>query len=466
MNPVDVTTLLTATQGQFQNLHPLHKNASRISFDTRELKPNDIFWALRGSNFDGHDFALNALSKGAFACVVDKKADKKLLQFEDRLIIVEDTLTALQKYAKWHRAQHQVTAIGITGSYGKTTTRELLYSVLSTTNSGIKNQGNQNNEIGVPFTLLKLSPQDQFLIMEMGAAKPYDIAPLTEITSPQIGIITGIGPAHLEGFGSIEQIIETKTELVKRLPENGIAFIPGDEDWTACLSDVSCRIVTFGMQESNHYRATQIASVNDQLSFFANNDNYQLSILGRHHVTTALVVIAVARELGYTPTEIQEGFDRFQQVTGRGRMVRSDPWTVIDDSYNANPVSCRASCHMLANWNSKGKRFLVLGDMLELGPDSKLYHEELGQHVAELGSDYVLTNGPNCKYLVNEVRRHKSTKTTAIAFDSRHLLLNAVRQYIRPDDIVLVKGSRGMEMEQIVNGIPAERVPEYLALPN
>lgn len=465
MNPVHVKDLLLVTQGKPVNSSVLPNKVNTISFDSRTTQSNDIFWALRGSNFDGHNFVTQALAKGAAACIVDSRYRQRPTPDEQRLIFVEDTLTALQKFAKWYRTQHQVTTIGITGSYGKTTTRELLYSVLSTKREGLRNHENQNNEFGVPFNLLKLTPQDQFLIMEMGAGKPNDIAPLTEITAPQIGIITGIGPAHLKGFRDIHQIIETKSELLKGLPANGMAVIPGDKPWTECLrKNITCQVITFGTQHNNQHQATRIRSFNNQLEFKTKQSKYQLSVIGQHHISTALSVIAVATELGYTPEEIQKGFDKFQPVAGRSRLVQTHPWTVIDDTYNANPVSCKASCQTLANWNTSGKRFLILGDMLELGQDTKTYHEDIGREAINRQFDYVFTYGENAKYIVMEILKNRSANTMAQAFDSQTELTEAIRHYIRPNDVVLVKGSRGMRMENIVSNITQTKVNEYTAI--
>ena len=453
MKPIPTTDFVNAIRGAIKNPGSLSKQIRGISLDTRTLKPNDVYWAIAGKNYDGHDFVEEAFNKQASAAIVNETSHSPNCPTAERLITVDDTLKALHRFAAWHRKGFQATTIGITGSYGKTTTRELLFSVLSTKHNCLQNKHNQNNEIGIPLTIFELTEHHQYLIAELGAAKPGDIRPLAEITSPKIGLITGIGPAHLAGFKTKEQIIETKGDLIASLPEDGLAVIPGGEEWSdPLIQRAACRVITYGSDRINNYHATYIEASNQHLKFHTQGEHYTLPLIGRHHVTTGLAAVALATELGYSPEQIQQGFDRFQPIPGRGRVVRSDPWTIIDDTYNANPSATIAACRMLADWQTPGRRFLVLGDMLELGPDSKRYHEELGRLAGELEIDFIYAYGEFASSIANGVRSAR-TLTRISVFDEQQELIQELRTQVSQDDVVLVKGSRGMRMEHVVEAL-------------
>ncbi len=456
MNAVPLSTFLEAINGQTDSEANLPTHISKISIDTRRLQPSEVYWAIRGSNHDGHNFVQDAIEKGASACIVNH--DDRIAANPARpLIHVPDTSTALQNLAKWHRAQFDIQAIGVTGSYGKTTTRELIYRVLQTRHQGLRNQHNYNNEIGVPLTLLDIEQHHQFLIVEMGAGKPGDIAPLAEITSPQIGIITGVGPAHIAGFQNVEQIVQTKGDLFAGLPEDGLAILPGDSPWRSQLEErAQCRTITVGRGPGNTYQATHIESSNPAVCFQVHNHCFQLPVAGRHFVTAALFAIAVGTELGYTPEEIQQGFAEFQPVAGRCQVEQFRPWTIINDTYNANPDSCRAACEMLAAWNTAGRRFFVLGDMLELGGESAGHHEQLGELAASLQIDFLYVLGRYAEQVHLGASRTKPSKTTVLKFEKHDEILETLQDQLNTGDVVLIKGSRGMQMERVAEGLKTQ----------
>jgi UDP-N-acetylmuramoyl-tripeptide--D-alanyl-D-alanine ligase len=342
----------------------------------------------------------------------------------------------------------------VTGSYGKTTTRELLHSVLSAKHPVIQNQYNHNNEIGVPLTLLQLKPEHRFLIVEMGAANPGDIQPLADFAMPNIGIFSGIGPAHLSGFGTIEQIVKTKGDLIASLPKEGLALIPGDSKWITELNCwAQCRVLTYGLDSSNSYHATRTEVENTNLVLEVRSHEYKLPLCGRHHLTTGLSVIAAATELGYSPIEIQQGFDAFRIVPGRGDVKLTTPITIIDDTYNANPVSCQAACETLANWKTTGKRVLILGDMLELGPLAAEYHEALGRFAGTQQLNVILAVGEHAGQVITGIRKSAKPNTIVLSFAEHDELIRELQPILTPGDVVLVKGSRGMRMETVVEAI-------------
>ena len=453
MKPIKTTDLLTAIEGKARDKAAVPERIANISIDTRKLKPNDVYWALSGANHDGHDFVEEAIEKQASACIVSQAYKSEDSQTSRKLIAVDDTLEAFQRFAAWYRRQFETTTIGITGSYAKTTARELAHSVLSGRHDCLQSQGNQNNEIGVPLTIMGLEDHHEYLIAELGAAKPGDIEPLTQITTPKIGMITGIGPAHLSGFQTESQIIETKGDLIAALPSDGLALIPGGEEWSEqFIRRAACRVVTFGLERRNDYHATHLEASNQQLRIRTRNKQYTLAATGRHHVTTALAIVALATELGYAPDEIQQGFDRFQPVAGRGRVVQSEPWTIIDETYNASPTASKAACRTLANWQAKGRRFLVMGDMLELGPESQRFHKELGWLAGELNIDFVYAVGTFANDVAEGVRL-ANTLTRAFTFDNQRELIHDLENLLSEGDVALVKGSRGMRMERVVESL-------------
>lgn len=452
MESVPIHDFLTAIGGKSNHLSCLPVCINRISLDSRKITRGDVFWAIRGKTHDGHQFVESALKQDAAACIVEETyPDNKSCQ---PLIKVENTLAALQSFARWYRSRYSVISIGITGSYGKTTTRELLHSVLSVKKDGIQSQFNYNNEIGVPLTVLNLKSRHQYLVVEMGAAKPDDIRPLAEISQPQVGIITGIGPAHLTGFKSIDQIVQTKGDLIAALPKEGFAVVPGANPWTeAFRKRARCRVLSVGIGSENTWSATGIQSRNNELWFQTDGQKYRLPIGGRHQVTTGLAAIAVAKEYGYSSEDIQLGFNRFQVVSGRGRIVQQLPWTVIDDTYNANPVSCRAACEMLGSWETLGRRILVLGDMLELGEESALYHTKLGEIAARSGIDTLLTLGQQGENIERGIRNAGNKNMDFASFVDPQALTSELNDRLREQDVILVKGSRGMRMERIVQSL-------------
>jgi len=465
MKPINIRNLLEAIDGSAAELRSLPNRIERISLDSRTLQPNDLFWAIKGNNYDGHDFVESAQKAGASACVVNTNSQQNQQVDPKRLIFVKDALTALQDYAKWYRSTCSASVIALTGSYGKTTTRELLFSVLATKFDCLQNQGNQNNEIGVPLTILKLHDQHEHLIVELGAAKPGDIEPLAKMASPQFGLITGIGPAHLKGFHTQEQIIKTKGDLVASLPADGLAFIPGGESWSEQLINrAGCRVITFGLHPDNHYNATHVESSNHEIVFRCRGHKYHLPLIGRHHVTTGLSAVAAGTELGLTPAEIQQGFQDFQPRPGRGQVVQERPWTIIDDTYNASPATCEAACRTLANWQTKGRRFFVIGDMLELGPESDRYHRQLGRLASALEIDFVYAYGDYSDHIKIGAESSRHPGTTVFPFDQRSQLSTQLRERLRPDDIVFVKGSRGKQMEVVVNELRSEATDNVAAL--
>lgn len=460
MTHASLTSLATATRGQLIGGQNADVRSGRVVIDSRLIKPGDLFWALRGEHHDGHDFLAEARQRGASAVVVqfDRLAQSQAVWQSGSehgpvppLIVVEDTLTALAEFAHWHRPQQEALVIGVTGSFGKTTTREMIHAVLSASHPGIRSLKNFNNHIGLPLSVLELNRTHDFAVFEMGASALGEIALLAEIARPDIGVITGIGLAHVEGFGSPEGIVLGKGELLEALPLSGFAIVPGDDPVTrAMASRARCPVLFVGESEVNHVRATNVRLANQCLTFEVEQIEYKVPVSGRHFLTAALTALAIANEIGLSPANIAQGFANFHAVPGRCQVHHIGPWTVIDDTYNANPASMRAACETLRDWQGVNKRLLITGDMLELGTHAEAAHVELGRAAAEARVDGLLVVGEQAEMVIHGALAGGLRPSRLAQCDDLETLLTVLDCVLEPGDVVLVKGSRGMRMERVV----------------
>ena len=367
------------------------------------------------------------------------------------LIVVEDTLTALGEFARWYRSQQEGLVIGVTGSFGKTTTREMIHAVLSAAHPGVRSLKNFNNHIGLPLSLLELDQSHEFAVLEMGASAVGEIAMLAEIAQPEVGVITGIGLAHVEGFGSPERIVLGKGELLEALPATGFAILPGDDPVTRGMADRSSAPVLFvGESENNHVRATNVRVANQRLAFEVDHIEYEVPVIGRHFLNASLTALAIAREIGLTSSEISAGFASFQAAPGRCQVRQIGPWTVIDDSYNANPSSMRAACETLRYWHCANKRLLIVGDMLELGTHAEEAHVELGRVAAKANLDGLLAFGQHAEQVIDGALDAGMHPSRLAQCDHFEILLTVLDCVLESGDVLLVKGSRSMRMERVV----------------
>jgi UDP-N-acetylmuramoyl-tripeptide--D-alanyl-D-alanine ligase len=418
----------------------------RVCIDSREVRPGDLFWALLGEHHDSHRFVGQALAAGAVAAVVDAAHAPQL---EGPRLVVRQTLPALQQLAAWYRRRQEALVIGVTGSVGKTTTREMLHAVLSSTHPGLRSRKNFNNEIGLPLSLLDLGSEHEFAVIEMGAGRRGDIRALCDIAAPEVGVLTRIGPAHLESFGSLDAIYEGKFELVDALPCTGFAVVGGDDPrMRQRARQAACAVRLFGERPENDIVAEEVEFRPGRLRFSVRGDRFQLAATARHQLTSALAALAVAREIGLTTSEIQEGFDQFQPPASRCRVETIGPWTVIDDSYNASPLAMQAACELLRDWPTEGQRLLIFGDMLELGPASAGLHHQLGRQVAGCGVDRLLVCGEFAGDVARGALEGGLPLHQIACCDALETLYPLLDCWLTPGDVLLVKGSRGMRMER------------------
>ena len=462
MRAVTYRELSNAVQGRPIGVMLLDMAFERVETDSRRVRPGDLFWALRGPRHDGHDHLTEAAERGAVACVAEQGAIESLSL---PTIAVADTRRALADFAGWYRTQLCTRVIGITGSVGKTTTRHMLYSMLSSHIPGTESPGNFNNEIGVPLSLLGISDEDRFAAIELAATRPGDIAELTRLARPNIGIITNVAPTHLTSFGTLEEIARTKGELLDYLPEEGLAVLNGDDEFVrdmACFA--RCNVVLVGTGHGCDLRAEDVRSENGQLRFVVDGDEYAVHCPGTHLIRSALATVAVGREFGLSSAEIAAGLLEFLPVPGRCRPVSVGEWTVVDDTYNASPASMAAACDMLHGWRGATRRIMVTGDMLELGADARAYHENLGRQAAAAGLDGLISIGVHAADVLKAARGAGMAGGCLAQCDGNEIAEMLLDCWLEPGTVVLVKGSRAMKMETIVEQIrdlaAARHIPE------
>lgn len=452
--PVSATDLIAATGGIAAGFDPGCVRVSGISTDSRTLRPGELFWALRGERHDGHNFIDAAWARGAAACVVETTAPEP---HRGPSIEVDNTLHALWDLARWSRGQQDALMIGVTGSSGKTTTRTLIHTVLESNFTGIQSPRNFNNHIGLPLSILGIRHNHEFAVLELGASASGEIRELAGIAEPEIGVVTSIGLSHVSSFGSIEHITEAKGELIEALPAEGLAVLAGDDPRVRSLADrAACRVVFIGEGADNDLRATDVEISRNQVTFRVDGQLYVLAATGRHHVGAALCAIAVAREVGIDELNVAAALNSFVPVQGRCRLEEIGPWTVIDDTYNANPASMQAACRVLADWDGFGKRILVAGDMLELGELTEHCHRQLGRWAAEAQTDRLLVYGEHAKHVVHAALEAGLSAHNLAECEDWDALLAVLDCCLEEGDVVLVKGSRALRMERVVEWLRSQ----------
>lgn len=421
-----------------------------VTTDTRAIVTDGLFIALQGEHFDGHTFVAHALQGGAAAVMISRDHIEPVA---GPCIIVDDTLVGLQQFAAWFRKQFALKIVGITGSNGKTTTKEMLAAILATKYSVHKTAGNLNNHIGVPLTLLGLERGHTVAVVEMGMSNLGEIELLTQLTCPDVGVVTGIAPAHLETLKTLENIATAKLELPRMLDKNATVILNGDIPLlTSAITSFSCMTVRFGYNTENEMRVTEVMRNNKGGYSFMLSSGIQvvLRIPGVHNVMNALAAISAAYELGITPQESAQVLARFRMSGMRLEAIDIHGVAFLNDTYNANPASVAAALDELGSAPCSGRRIAVLGDMLELGEQSSAMHYDIGQQIATAGIDYVFAIGVESSFYIKGARVGGVDDTQAVHYETMQQLMECLGVLIRPGDLVLVKGSRGMQMEQVL----------------
>lgn len=449
MDRLCVRDLAQATGGRPRDIDA-SASFEHICIDSRKIRRGDLFWALKGEHHDGHDFTAEACAQRACCCVVSAK---RAATITGPVVIVDETLDALGRFADWYRSRIDTLMIGVTGSVGKTTTRELIYAALSSQFSGIRSRSNFNNRIGLPLSLLDLDSEHEFAVLEMGASAVGDIRTLCDIAHPEVGVVTAIGPAHLRTFGSLKAIIETKGELLEQLPSSGFAVLPGDDPVLKLMADrAACPVIFVGQEDDCHVRATDIEVHAKSLHFRCEGEYFRVPVTGRHCLSNALCAIAIGLEIGIKPYRLAEGLANFEPAPGRCGVIQIGPWTVVDDTYNASPLAVSAACRLLHDLVVPGsrQRLLVLGDMCELGEAAVLEHEKIGQLAAQLRIDRLLACGNHAQDVARGAGRYGMKPHQIVAACDTGPLLAILDCWLEPNTVLLVKGSRATRMERVI----------------
>lgn len=420
-----------------------------VEIDSRQIQQDMLFVPFKGEHVDGHEFVSQALADGAGACFCQKDNDLTEIPMGP-IIWVEDTLTALQQLAQAYLKHVNPRVIAVTGSNGKTTTKDMIESVLKSQFKVKKTLGNYNNEIGMPLTILQLDHDTEISILEMGMSGFHEIELLSKIAQPDIAVITNIGESHMQDLGSREGIAQAKFEITTGLQSNGLFIYDGDEPLltphVAELHDV--QLTSIGLKEENAYVCTVQDIETAGISFSINGqEQYDLPILGTHNMKNAAIAIAIGKYLGLDYDIIYHNLTQLKLTGMRMEQHNTDAGAVvINDAYNASPTSMRAAIDTLADMS--GRKILILGDVLELGPNSQAMHESVGTYLADKAIDILYTFGQEAQYIYDKGQQHV---TSAQHFTDKAQLIDTIMNEIEPHDKVLVKGSRGMQLEEVVN---------------
>jgi UDP-N-acetylmuramoyl-tripeptide--D-alanyl-D-alanine ligase len=454
---IRVHDVLTGTGATLRGALDVQALFNNVVHDSRRIGAGDLFVALRGEQLDGHDFIEPARAAGAAAALVNATWSNAHPDPPLPVLIVPDTLTALQELATYWRGLFDLPVIGITGSIGKSSTKEVVAAVLGARFEVVKSEGSYNNEIGLPLTVLQINPDSQAAVLEMGGAYAFgEIEQLVGIARPSIGVVTNVTHSHLARMGSLEAIARTKTELVAGLPPEGVAILNHDDPLVRDMSaSAACRVVYYGLEPGADLRATELESHGmDGISFVleqaGRSDNVQIPLMGRHSVYTALIGFAVGFELGLDVPDVLRGMSTPDVQLRLVLTPAINGATILDDHYNANPKSSFAALALLEELEAT-RRVAVFGDMLELGEIEESGHRSVGQRAAEI-VDALYTVGPRA-WMVSDEASARNPSLEVRHFEDKESLTVALRTELREGDLVLIKGSRGVRMETVIAGL-------------
>ncbi|MDB4088391.1 UDP-N-acetylmuramoyl-tripeptide--D-alanyl-D-alanine ligase [Flavobacteriales bacterium] len=422
---------------EIKDLYSIFLKYPQISTDTRAIKPKSLFFALKGDNFDGNKFASQALENGASYAIISSEEFKK----DDRYILVEDTLVTLQELAKYHRDQLSIPIIGITGSNGKTTTKELMRSALAQKYSVFATHGNLNNHIGVPLSLLSINKNHEIAIIEMGANHQKEIEFLANICMPDCGLITNIGKAHLEGFGGIEGVEKGKLELFHNLSSRKKQIFINADDGRLSKHIENLKPITYGKSNSDYKGEITSTTPFLKVKVTYKNDSYGINsqLIGTYNFSNILSAVVIGDYYGVTPKQIKKGIENFVPSNNRSQLIEKDTNKIILDAYNANPSSMKEAIDNLVKTESK-KKYFILGDMLELGKEAKKEHE----NIVELLMNHDLKG-----VLVGKI--FKSIKQREyITFSNNEAAKKFLKTNPKQNTLYLIKGSRGIKLETVL----------------
>jgi UDP-N-acetylmuramoyl-tripeptide--D-alanyl-D-alanine ligase len=455
MEPTTFETLARWSRGEVI-AGDLEASVTNVCTDSRALKAGDVFLALRGEKFDGHTFVQEAARRGALGAVVDQAVDELPPDF--CVLKATNTLYALQRISGEYRKSLPVQVVCITGSNGKTSTKDLTSAVLRERFQITRTEGNLNNHIGLPLTMLKVRSTDQIGVFEIGMNHPGEIAPLAALARPDVAVITNIGVAHIEYMGTRDAIAKEKGALAEALPPSGTVVLNSDDDFARSIASMTkADAIYCGLAEDANIRATELSQDFSGMKFrlhaFGKVVSAQLPVPGIHMVRNALLAVGVGHAFGMSIEEAAAGLMNLQLTKGRLEQKVVRGIQVLDDTYNANPDSMKAALLTLSQMSTNGRRIAVLGRMGELGAESERGHRIVGQAASDLGIDCVVTVGDEAALMADEAWRGGVAKVVKVKDQDE--AIKALRDYARAGDLILVKGSRSSKMERIVEGLAA-----------
>lgn len=434
---------------------PSEAQYSGISTDSRRILEGELFIPIEGEKFDGHNFIVDAFEKGASGTLCESTPEE-ILKYENKSVIkVDSTIYSLEEIARHFRNSFKnLKVVCITGSNGKTTTKEMTASILSVNNNVLKNTGNLNNNIGLPLTLLKLNEKNNYCVAEIGMNDFGEIRRLTEIANPDVGAITNIGRAHLEKLLTLEGVAKAKGELVEKFDNNNTFIVNADDDWVKKISDsVECKKISYGLKsydvdiKAQNIKTDGLSSISFEVQLPESKFKTHIRGIGIHNVLNALCASSIAYSFGCSSDEIQAGLERYSPSYMRLEIMESPQgYKIINDSYNANPDSMTKALEELSRLKNGNKTIAILGDMLELGTNSSNEHRQIGEIIKNLGIDLVITYGEFSKNILDGLSSQIIGQHADTHDDAAKILLDKAL----PGDIVLIKGSRGMKMEEVI----------------
>lgn len=433
------------------------KYIDNISTDTRTIVEGSLYIPLTGENFDGHTFIKEALKKGAVAVLIQEDRISTVDTVEDICFIkVVDTLSALKKIGHYYRSLFQIPFIGVTGSVGKTTTKDLISGVLSSKYRVHKNMGNFNNQIGLPLTLFNLESEHEMSVLEMGMSSYGEILDLVNIVRPNIAVITNIGVSHIEYFGCKENIMKAKLEITANLNEGDYLLLNGDDDLLKNFDkkNKEYEVIFYGLSSNNEFYPTKIEDLGEDGSVFHvklkdKEEIFKVKQPGLHNVSNALAAVWIGSNSGMTATDIQAGLSSFEPSKMRLEIINKEDIKIINDAYNASPDSMKAALGVLSNIKAT-RKIAVLGNIFEMGTFSEEGHRSVGKYFAEKEITMLITVGDMAKWIALEAIKNGLEPKMVFSVSTNEEAINRLSESIEKEDAILIKGSRGMKMEEIV----------------
>lgn len=452
MNSLTISELAISTKGKLV-IGNESDTINDIVIDSRKANKDNVFVAVIGENLDGHQFMQSAYENGCKTFIKNASSSIKLNSSDINLIEVKDTQIALGDIAKYYKEKFDIPYIGVTGSVGKTTTRDMIYATVSSTFHTLKNQGNLNNHFGVPLTLFNLDDSYECAVIEMGMSHFKEIEYLANIVNPKIGVISNIGLSHIENLGSQEGILQAKMEIATNFNESNTLVVNGDDKFLGTLKgkNLEYKLKTFGFNKDNDIYCESYVMGEEDLTFVCYIDGKKEEIfiptVGEHNIYNAMAAILVGRELNISLEDIKRGLRNFKATKMRLDIIKNDKMTIINDAYNASPDSMEAALKILGRY--KNRKVAILGDMFEMGEHTEYGHRLVGKSAVD-NTDVIIAIGKDSKFICEEAKDLGFNENNIHHFNTKEEAIEKIDELVKKDDVVLVKASRGMELEKIV----------------